>query len=391
MSTIGGLGNSLATQLLQWQQNLFKKLDTNGDGTLTKTELEQDVTAAGGTTASADALYAELDPDDTGSVTEQQFEANFPPPSFSPEMGAQFIADQAQRSGTSSDDDPATQFAASLFDQLDTNGDGTLTKSELEAAVTSAGGTTASADALYAELDPDNTGEVTEEQFVANFPQPDEAGNGATTSTTSDGGTSAADAVSSLLQSFAPSQMASALFAQIDTNGDGTLTKSELEAAVTDAGGTTASADALYAELDPDDTGKVTEQQFAAKLSTLGTTTDQSNSSTSSDSGTSAADAMAALLQNLVPPLPPLGPPPSDTEGQSASTSGSTSTGTSAEDAVADLLNADAATSGTASNGAASTGTTSGATDSTPAVPFGKYDQQILALISQLQAAGELN
>lgn len=330
-------------------------------------------------------------------MSEQQFEANFPPPSFSPGMGAQFIADQAQWSGTASDGDPATQLASSLFSALDSNGDGTLSKSELEAAVSSTGGTTASADALYAELDPDNTGAVDEEEFVDNFPQPDAMDGGATSSTASAGGTSAADAVSSLVQSFAPSRTASMLFAQLDTNGDGSLSKSELEAGVTDAGGTTAAADALYAELDPNDTGSVTEQQFADTMSTLGTTS-QSASSASSDGGTSAADAMTLLLQDLAPPLPPLGPPPSDRPGQSQSTGGSASTGTSADDAIAALLNAYAhpsgsgpTSSGPTSSGATSTGTTSGTPDPSPAAPSGKYDQQILALISQLQAAGEFS
>ena len=36
--------------------------------------------------------------------------------------------------------DPATQFAQNLFAQLDANGDGNLTQSELEQAVTNAGG-----------------------------------------------------------------------------------------------------------------------------------------------------------------------------------------------------------------------------------------------------------
>ena len=40
---------------------------------ISQTELEQAVTAAGGTTQGADALYAKLDPNNTGSVTEQQF------------------------------------------------------------------------------------------------------------------------------------------------------------------------------------------------------------------------------------------------------------------------------------------------------------------------------
>jgi len=61
--------------------------------------------------------------------------------------------------------DPATsataQAAQSLFSQIDTNGDGSISQTELEQAVTATGGTTQAADALYAQLDPNNTGGIT--------------------------------------------------------------------------------------------------------------------------------------------------------------------------------------------------------------------------------------
>lgn len=53
-------------------------------------------------------------------------------------------------SSSSSANNPASQ----LFSQLDTNDDGTISETELESAVTAGGGTKASADALYAQLDP---------------------------------------------------------------------------------------------------------------------------------------------------------------------------------------------------------------------------------------------
>ena len=80
----------------QYQQNLFNKIDANGDGSLSQTELEQAVTNAGGTTQAADALYSELDPNNTGSVSEQQFASVLPGPPFSGEMQAQMIGYQAQ-------------------------------------------------------------------------------------------------------------------------------------------------------------------------------------------------------------------------------------------------------------------------------------------------------
>lgn len=71
------------------RQNLFNEIDTSGSGSITKSQVEQAVTTAGGTTAAADALYADLDPNNTGSVTEQQFSQNLPPLPFSSQIGAQ--------------------------------------------------------------------------------------------------------------------------------------------------------------------------------------------------------------------------------------------------------------------------------------------------------------
>ncbi len=226
MSDIGGLGsggyNLYAERIQQFQQNLFNKIDTNCDGSITQSELEKAVTSAGGTSQSADALYALLDPNNTGSVSEQQFAQNLPAPPYSDQMGAQLIADQAQQSGGTNTAGPGGALAQSLFSQIDADGDGSITQSELEKAVTAAGGTTQAADALYAKLDPNNTGSVSEAAFAQALQPPSTSGNSAqdalfalinsldgsataattsttTASTSASSGTSAEDALWSLI------------------------------------------------------------------------------------------------------------------------------------------------------------------------------------------------
>jgi len=56
--------------------------------------------------------------------------------------------------------------AEKLFAKMDTNGDGKIDKSELEAAFTAAGGSVAQADALFSKLDKDGDGSVTKAEFV---------------------------------------------------------------------------------------------------------------------------------------------------------------------------------------------------------------------------------
>ena len=82
---------------IQQLENLFNTI-ANGNGSITKSELEQTVTADGGTTQGADALYASLDPNNTGSVTETQFLNNLRGPLFSGPLGYQLLAAQAQGS-----------------------------------------------------------------------------------------------------------------------------------------------------------------------------------------------------------------------------------------------------------------------------------------------------
>jgi len=59
-------------------QDLFSQIDTNNDGSITKTDVETAVAKAGGSKQAADALYAKLDPNNTGSVSAQQFAQNLP-------------------------------------------------------------------------------------------------------------------------------------------------------------------------------------------------------------------------------------------------------------------------------------------------------------------------
>ncbi len=58
-------------------------------------------------------------------------------------------------------------FAQQIFPEIDGNGDGQISQSELESFFTANGGTAVQADALFAKLDPAGTGAVSESQFAA--------------------------------------------------------------------------------------------------------------------------------------------------------------------------------------------------------------------------------
>jgi Ca2+-binding EF-hand superfamily protein len=80
MSSIGNLssgGSDLAAYLNKKQQHgpgdMFDKIDADGDGKISKSELETAFTQAGGTADQADKLFAKLDKDGDGSVSKADF------------------------------------------------------------------------------------------------------------------------------------------------------------------------------------------------------------------------------------------------------------------------------------------------------------------------------
>jgi Ca2+-binding EF-hand superfamily protein len=284
MSGLGGIGGFTPSAIKQFQQNLFHQIDLSGSGSASKTELEQ----AGGGTQAADALFSLLDPNNSGGVSEPQRAQALPGSGLSDQMHAQMIGYQAQGWPGASPAQPGGQLARDLFSQIDRNGSGAISKTDLEQAVIKAGGSKEAADALYAKLDPKGSGSVSEQQFAqVLFGAPPHHRHHHAGGT---GDSSAADALASLFNADgggaanSPLQIAQNIFSKIDRNGDGAITKSELEQAVTAAGGDKAGADALYAKLDPNGTGSVSEQQFIDALQPPLPT------------GTSAQDALLALI-----------------------------------------------------------------------------------------------
>jgi Ca2+-binding EF-hand superfamily protein len=219
MSSVGSAGSGGYNPYAILQQTLFNQIDSNKDGSITQSELEKAVTSAGGASQAADALFTQLDPNKSGSVSEQQFSQNLPTPPLSDQMTSQLFGYQASALYTNTTEyqvepgwtlkdilsgahvpsfyeissrsveevtyevsgiagsNPRAAFAQNLFSQIDANGDGSIGKSELERAVTAAGGTTQAADALFAKIDPNNTGSVSEQQLAQYLQPPSPTGN----------------------------------------------------------------------------------------------------------------------------------------------------------------------------------------------------------------------
>jgi hypothetical protein len=154
MTSIGFGGGANMMRLLQ--QQLFAQIDGNADGAISKTEMETAVSDAGGTTEQADS----------GSVNAEQFVSGLKSSLIGDGTLSQLIDVQDVGEGREGGyrSGGAGAFLSKLLSSIDS--DGAVTKSELEDAVTSAGGTTEQADALYGKLDPDDSGSATEAEFT---------------------------------------------------------------------------------------------------------------------------------------------------------------------------------------------------------------------------------
>ncbi len=159
--------------------------DIDRNGSLQLHELMVAVQRGGGTAQMAQSVASYADPNGTGVTLDLlarlSMQAN---PLFETEsyiapidMNAQ-AGLQALFTAVAAENTPERTAARELFSGLDGNADGTVNANDVMNAVTSAGGSRDDASALYQQLDPQNTGGITMEQFVANLPPIDLNTNG---------------------------------------------------------------------------------------------------------------------------------------------------------------------------------------------------------------------
>jgi Ca2+-binding EF-hand superfamily protein len=156
------------------RQNIFNTLDQNGDGKVTKDELQsafasrQSAGANSSQGPSLDDLFSRIDTNGDGSIDESENDA--------------FLESAAKNRQPQGPPDPS-QIAKKLFEKADTDGDGKLTKSELAAALPkhghghgksgaagASGASSSSAlDDLFNDADSDGDGAITESELQASL------------------------------------------------------------------------------------------------------------------------------------------------------------------------------------------------------------------------------
>jgi len=180
---ISAMGSGWGQQSLeQMRQAMFQNMDTDGDGTLSKSEFEAGAPAnKSNNSVDVDQIFSSLDTNQDGVIDEDENNAAM----------EQFENNMKALSGFGRGQD--------LFARMDTDGDGTISKSEFEAASPdAASGDTSMADKIFSELDTNQDGVIdadedkaAREKMAANMPPPPpppDASESSSDSTASGGG-----------------------------------------------------------------------------------------------------------------------------------------------------------------------------------------------------------
>lgn len=263
ISNVSSSSNAWASQRSAMQTRMFAKVDTDNSGSVNASELQtmlDDVSQHTGVSfqKTAQELLTAMDGNSDGSLSSDELAQGMqsimpPPPS---------TMDFAQaRNGAQEDSDD-------LFSKVDTDGDGSVSQSEMSDFVSKMGknADTSSSDDKFAKLDTDGSGALSQAEFEAGRPQAH--GQGGAGQAQGAGGP----------QGAAPMG---------PPPGAGGAEKS---------GGTSASSSASYDPLDTNQDGTVSEmERLAGALKDLA----QSASNKSSTSGDESQAIIAKLAQKL--------------------------------------------------------------------------------------------
>lgn len=123
VSSCASAGGGASSAISQWRQQLFQKLDANGDGSVDKSEFTGSLQSKGVDSSKADALFAKLDKDGDGSISQTELAKGTRRAHHHRRAEEPQSTSDAASTGTMSD----------LFANIDADGDGNVSKTEFEA------------------------------------------------------------------------------------------------------------------------------------------------------------------------------------------------------------------------------------------------------------------
>lgn len=167
-SAISMSGSSMVSMQAKLQQQLFSKVDANGDKAIDKTELTSFLNfvseKTGTGSVDSQALLESIDTDGNGAISESELQDNSEV--LFDQLRAQLMSSEASQAAPPP---PPHGDAGEMFAGIDSDGDGAISKTELESFLsdrTSETGDGPSADELLARDDADGDGSISLAEFT---------------------------------------------------------------------------------------------------------------------------------------------------------------------------------------------------------------------------------
>ena len=237
ISGIGGIGADWhQMQVQSMRQAMFKQMDQDGDGSVTKGDLQalaQNVSQTTGASINVDQVMTKLDANQDGVIDQSEYDSALQQfASARHHHGVHGMGHHHHSSGSQSADGSSDPLQA-LFQQLDQDGDGKISQSEFQTGLqnlTQGSGTATDLSKIFAALDTNQDGVIDQsEQAAASKTMANAIENQPPPPPPPQAGIS-----TDLLQ---------ALFQQLDQDGDGSISQSEFQTGLnnlTQANGTPA-------------------------------------------------------------------------------------------------------------------------------------------------------
>lgn len=242
VSNVYGSSSQVYALLQAQRQAQFSRADSDGSQALSLEEFTAAAGNASTNTSDIQSLFKSIDSDNDGSLTQTELEA-------SAKKAFESRFSQNSSSGTLVQ---GQDFAQQLISKADSDSNGTLSLAEFDAAKPKdapEGGP--SSEDIFAELDSDGDGELTSTELAAGQPRGGPGGPHAAGGPPPGGGNEDESDYDSAL----------------DTNGDGVVSMTERLAA--NSGSDTDAVDALMKLFDSDSDGSVDAEELSKGVKTL--------------------------------------------------------------------------------------------------------------------------
>jgi Ca2+-binding EF-hand superfamily protein len=174
ISLISGSSSLTQSYMAQMRQQMFNKIDTDGDGKHSREEISAMIANGPQGGASVDEIFSRADTDGDGYISQAEFEADSPP-----DRQMQGSGFGGMGSVSSAD------FLQQMFNKIDTDGDGKHSREEISAMIANGPQGGASVDEIFDRADTNKDGYISQAEFEADQTSMQQNGTGQAESTQS--------------------------------------------------------------------------------------------------------------------------------------------------------------------------------------------------------------